>query len=85
MIRPEKYMQLEQCTLNVAATVLGEIRQVLVAPPSQLEGLVASKLGDSALANFQNAVNILYLLGLVEYDEQADAFLFLEGPSRGAA
>lgn len=84
MIRPEKYMRLGQCPLNVGATILGEIRQVLAVPPSQLEGLVASRLGDAALANFQNAINILYLLGLIDYDDQNDVFFFLEKSSRGA-
>lgn len=83
MIRPEKYMQLEQCTLNVAAAMLSEIRQVLVLPLSQLEDLVVSRLGDAALANLQSAINVLYLLGLIDYDDENDVFLFLAKRRRG--
>ncbi len=83
MIRAEKYMQLEQCTLNVAAAILGEIQQMLALPLPELEGSVASRLGDVALANLQGAINVLFLLGIIDYDDQNDVFLFLEEGRRG--
>ena len=84
MILPEKYMNLEQCALTVAGTILEEIKQVLVLPLAQVEDLVASQLGDAALTNLQGAINILYLLGLIDYDEDNDVFLYREEDLRGA-
>ncbi|MCP4656167.1 MAG: hypothetical protein GY856_12205 [bacterium] len=76
-------MKLEQCTLNVAALLLNEIRQVLELPLVQLEDLIKARLGDAALVNLQDAINVLYLLGLVEYNDAVDLFFYIEPNARG--
>lgn len=83
MIRPEKYMKLEQCTLSVAAALLREIRSVPALPLGQLEDLVSARQGHAALANLQNALSLLYLIGMIDYDETADAILYLEREGGG--
>ncbi len=85
MIRPTKHMKLEQCTLSVAALLLQEIKQLLVIPLVQLDDLVSLRLGDAALANLQNALNLLYLIGLIEYDDSSDVIFCVEADNRGCA
>lgn len=84
MIRPEKYMKLEQCVLTVAATLINELRQVLFLTPAELEALVSERLGDTALTNLQNGINVLFLLGLLDYNASQDLFYLTERKTRGA-
>ena len=77
MIRPTKYLNLQQCALNVAALVIREVRRLRSASLVDLDSLVRHRLGDAAMANFQEAVSTLYLLGVIEYEDSEDALLWL--------
>lgn len=78
MIRPAKYMRLEQCVLRVAALLLEHLRELLVLPMAELEGLVSTRLGDAALVNLLDALNALFLLGLLEYNMTTDTLVYNE-------
>lgn len=81
MIRPTKYMKLSQCTLSVAAQILADLQPLVSLRPFELEERVMEKLGDVAVVNLQSALNLLYLVGLIEYDAPSDSIVHIARPS----
>jgi len=82
VIRPTKYLKIEQCVLRVAALLLYEVRTVLAVPFPELDSLVSTRLGDAARANLNTAINLLYLMGLVEYNDATDTLIYIEVENR---
>jgi len=80
MIRPTKYMRLEQCLLRVVALLLESFMTVPALPVSEINGFVAESLGEAATTNVQAAISLLYLLGAVEYDLTTDTLLYTASP-----
>ena len=75
MIRPTKYMKLDTCVLRVSAVLLAGIREFLAIPITEIEASVEAQLGEDGLANVHQALSLLFLLGLIEYDEGSDAIV----------
>jgi len=75
MIQPTKYMALEESVINVSAEILSELFQTKVIALNDLDGLIRARLGESARFNFLSAVNLLYLTGKLDYDEDTDAVI----------
>lgn len=73
MIQPEKYMRLSQCPLRVAAVLLEELQEVFAVPLPKVERLIRDRLGDDARANIPYALNLLFLLGLLDYSDLRDS------------
>lgn len=73
MIQPTKYMDLQSSVLNVAAEILQELQATRAIALDELDGLIRSRLGDSARFNFLPALNLLFLSGRLHYDESSDA------------
>ena len=79
MIRPSKYMKLQQCPLLVAAVILQELQSLTVVIVSDIEESVADRLGDGATIHLQEANNLLFLFACLEYDEPSDVLVFTGG------
>jgi hypothetical protein len=73
MIRPTKYLDLDTCVLRVAAVVLEEICGSSAMPIGEVTSRVCSRLGDTARLNLMPALGLLYLLGVLDYHDEADA------------
>ena len=73
MIQPEKYMRLSQCPLRVAAVLLEELQEFFAVPLPEVERVIRSRLGDDACANIPHALNILFLVGLLDYSDRSDS------------
>lgn len=82
MIRPTKYMQVQTCSLRVAAIILANTRRLSAVPLAEIEDYVAHALGEPARVNVHPAINLLYLLGVIEYDSDADALVYLSVDER---
>ena len=82
MIRPRKYMRLSQCALRVAAVLLDELRSFFTLPLPEVEPLILGRLGDQARANIPPALNLLFLLGLVDYRESNDSLEYVPPRNR---
>ena len=82
MIRPTKYMSLPQCALRVAAVLLGELRSLFALPLPDVEPLIRNHMGDEARANIPVALNVLFLLGLVDYQDTSDSLVYVPLGSR---
>ncbi len=85
MIRPTKYMQVQTCGLRVAATILAKLRRLSAIPLSEIEDYVVVTLGEPARVNVHPAINLLYLLGAIRYDSDADALVYLPASERSEA
>lgn len=75
MIRPTKYLDLNTCVLRVAAIMLSELRLSRAMPLNELDAIIRSRVGDSARFNFLPALSFLFLVGKLDYDDDADAVL----------
>lgn len=82
MIRPTKYMQVQTCSLRVAAVILAKTRRLSAIPLAEIEDSVAHALGEPARVNVHPAINLLYLLGAIKYDSDADALVYLSADER---
>lgn len=78
MIRPTKYLDLNTCVLNVAATVLPKLQEDRMIPLEELDATVRSCIGDTARFSFLSALNFLFLLGKLDYDKETDTVVFLD-------
>jgi hypothetical protein len=77
MIRPTKYLDLRVCVIRLATLMLSELSAARALPLPELEARVLDEAGDSARLNLVPALNLLFLLGRVDYDDEADAVVML--------
>ena len=75
-------MRLSQCALRVAAVLLEELQGFFTLPLPEAERLIRSRLGDEARANMPHALNLLFLLGLVDYSESDDCLYYVPSGKR---
>lgn len=78
-------MSLQICSIRVAAIILGQTRRMLAVSLVEVDDLVTTELGDSARPNIQTAINILFLLGTVRYDESADSLVYVPATERSSS
>lgn len=74
MIAATKYLNLNTCVLNVTAHIIELLQANGAMKFGELLDKVTSKLGEGARYEFQQAISFLFLLGRIEYSEEADAF-----------
>ena len=79
VLRPSKHSHPDRTVVNVAALVLARLRNRRLDEYSSLRGYVkkAVRGGDFL---FLPALNLLFVLGLVEYRPKTDAFEYV-GPN----
>ena len=75
MIRPAKYHDLNTSVLNVAAFILNELRQSGALPLSELNEVIRTRLGENTRFSFSPALNFLFLLGKLNYDQDTDVIV----------
>ena len=73
MIQPTKYLDLNTCVVAIATEVLVALRLNQYMPYDELLGFVQSKISDNARFNFPLSLDLLFLLGLVEYHDETDS------------
>lgn len=72
MIRPTKYLDLDACVINVAAHMLTRLSAVNVLTYDELLKSVETTLTPRARNEFILALDLLYLLGRISYQEVTD-------------
>lgn len=78
MLIPHKYMNLEHSVISVASKILYNIKRYQVISFADLKKRITfsqTLVGDSDI--FVSALNLLFLLELIEYTEKNDSFFFL--------
>jgi hypothetical protein len=76
MIRPTKHMDLNTCVISVVASILSELQQTKAIPLDELDESIQTRINDTARLNFIPALSLLFLLGRIDYDEEADAIVY---------
>jgi hypothetical protein len=70
-------MDLDSCVLNVSAAILAELHGLRAVSLGELHEFIAARVGDDAKHNFAAALSLLYAVGVIDYDVEADAIVFL--------
>lgn len=84
MIQPTKYLDLNTCVVGIAAEVLVSLRKNQFMRYDELLKLIQTKMSDAVRFNFPLSLDLLFLLGLIEYYEETDS-LGVVGASEKAA
>ena len=77
MITPEKHLDLNNSVLRVAALLLRLLRRKRVITMDEGIASVERKLGKQTTLVFTPALNLLFLLGKVEYFSPTDTLEYL--------
>lgn len=72
MIRASKYLDISTCVLTVSSVIIKELLEIRTIPLDELSELVRVRLSRSAYFNFLPALNFLFLIGVLDYEEQTD-------------
>lgn len=74
MIKPDRYTDPRISTINISGLILSELNKFYAIQYDNLLNKIIGVLGDDAKSNFPYALNLLYLLGKLKYDQQTDSF-----------
>lgn len=74
MIKPDRYTNPKISIINISSLILGELNRFYSIQFDSLLLKITSTLGDEAKVNFPYALNFLYLLGKLKYDQPTDSF-----------
>jgi hypothetical protein len=74
MITPDKYLNLKTSLINVSAIIIQELQKVKVMPVNELEKRVCQILGEEARYSLHYALNFLFLIDKIKYEETLDSF-----------
>lgn len=74
MITPDKYFDLKNSVINVSASVIRALQKVNVLTFDELEAEVINTLGEDSKHIFPYALNFLFLLDKIEYNNSIYTF-----------
>jgi len=77
MLRARKHLNPNTCTLRVMTIILAEILRRRTVKLDSLRSLVERRGGDDAILAFMPALQVLFLLGKVEFHPKTDTIEFL--------
>ncbi|TDR30348.1 ABC-three component system middle component 8 [Hydromonas duriensis] len=72
MLRPTKHNHPDQTVIHLCVILLKQIRKKRIIRYEELHELSKSKVKGGAFL-FQDTLNLLFLLGLIEYHEKNDS------------
>jgi hypothetical protein len=78
VINPTRYLDLNTCVIGVAAEVLWVLRRNQVMPYAELLAAVQSRTSEAVRFNFPLSLDFLYLVGQIDYDDDADAIVLAD-------
>jgi hypothetical protein len=74
MIKPDRYTDPKISIINISALILSELNEFYSIQYDILLNKIIVSLGDKAKNNFPYALNLLYLLGKLRYEQETDSF-----------
>ncbi|MCT3663822.1 hypothetical protein HZP23_16470 [Elizabethkingia anophelis] len=74
MIKLDRHTNPEFSVINISSVILSEINTFYLIKYDALLNKVINTLGESARYNFPYALNFLYLLGKLKYEQDTDSF-----------
>lgn len=78
MLQPRKHLNPNTCTLRVLTLALAELLRRRTIRYDDLRVTVIRRAGSDAELAFVPAMEVLFLLGRVEYREKTDSFEYLQ-------
>lgn len=75
-------MDLENCVLSVAATIISVLKESLAMSISELDETIQVRISKDARFNFIQSINLLYVTGKIDYDDSSDT-IFLVASIKG--
>lgn len=78
MIRPDRHTNLDYSVVNISAFILKEQNAYYHISYDTLLHKVTDALGSQARENYPYALNFLFLLGKLNYDQSTDSFRYDE-------
>jgi len=78
MIRPDRHTNLDYSVINIGSFILKELNVFYDVGYDELLEKVIDVLGEQARENYPYALNFLFLLGKVKYNQLTDSFKYNE-------
>jgi len=78
MIRPDRHTHLDYSVINISSFILKELNAHYAINYDTLLAKVTDTLGSQARENYPYAVNFLFLLGKLRYEQVTDSFRYNE-------
>lgn len=72
MIRPDKYINLDNCVLSLSAEILAGLQKERAIPIADLDDRITAQFGENARSNVLPALSLLFLLGQLRFDASSD-------------
>lgn len=74
MIKPDRHTNPDYSVINISAFILKQIKAQNSIEYDKLMEKVIKGLGEKSKENYPYALNFLFLLGKINYQEQTDSF-----------
>ena len=74
MITPDKYFDLKNSVINVSASIIKALQKINVLTYDELEMEIHKTLGEDSINIFPYALNFLFLLNKIEYNNSIYSF-----------
>ncbi len=74
MLRPTKHSHPDRTVINASTLILARLKKQRLAGYAELRQLVRQQIPKGADTLFVPALDLLYLLGLLQYHPKTDAF-----------
>ncbi len=78
MIKPDRHTNPDYSVINIGAYVLTQVNTHYAVGYDVLLEKVKNNLGERAIENYPYAVNLLYVLGKLNYDRKSDSFKLID-------
>ncbi|WP_394367366.1 ABC-three component system middle component 8 [Pontibacter burrus] len=78
MIRPDRHTNLDYSVVNISSLILKLVKSEYIIKYDALLETIVNKLGHEAKINYPYALNFLFLLGKITYQQETDSFKYNE-------
>lgn len=72
MIKPEKYMDLDNSVLSMSALILKQLKKNSLLKHSEIFNFIIREKGENSRVVFLPALSFLFLLNKIEYHQEID-------------
>jgi hypothetical protein len=74
MIRPDRHTNPDFSVINISALILKQLNAFYAVSYDSLSKKVIDTLGEESKENYPYALNFLFLLGKLNYQQETDSF-----------
>ncbi len=78
MIKPDRHTNIDLSVINISAYLLKQLNVFYEISYDDLLEKVINQIGNDAIENYPYALNFLFLIGRLEYNQQTDSFKYNE-------